>query len=59
MLKDIDPPTAECANPLDRNIALGNKLHIDGTPSVIFADGRIHEGMLEAEEVERLLAGGN
>jgi thiol:disulfide interchange protein DsbC len=59
MLKDIDPPTAECANPLERNIALGNKLHIDGTPSVIFADGRIHEGMLEAEEVERLLAGGN
>ena len=59
MLKDINPPTAECANPLDRNIALGNKLHIDGTPSVIFADGRIHEGMLEAEEVERLLAGAN
>ena len=59
MLKDINPPTAECANPLDRNIALGNKLHIDGTPSVIFADGRIHEGMLEADEVERLLAGAN
>jgi thiol:disulfide interchange protein DsbC len=59
MLKDIDPPTAECANPLDRNIALGTKLHIDGTPSMIFADGRIHEGMLEAEELERLLAGAN
>jgi thiol:disulfide interchange protein DsbC len=59
MLKDIDPPTAECANPLERNIALGTKLHIDGTPSVIFADGRIHEGMLEADEVERLLAGGS
>ena len=59
MLKDIDPPTAECANPIDRNIALGTKLHIDGTPSMIFADGRIHQGMLAADELERLLAGAN
>jgi thiol:disulfide interchange protein DsbC len=58
MLKDIDPPPTECANPLDRNIALGTKLNIGGTPTVIFADGRIHEGTLEADELERLLAGG-
>jgi thiol:disulfide interchange protein DsbC len=59
MLKNINPPTAQCANPIDRNIALGKKLHVDGTPSVIFADGRFHEGMLAADELERLLAGGS
>jgi thiol:disulfide interchange protein DsbC len=58
MLKGIDPPAAECANPLERNIALGDKLHIQGTPTIIFADGRIHEGMIPATEVERLIAGG-
>jgi thiol:disulfide interchange protein DsbC len=58
MLKGIDPPPTECANPLDRNIALGDKLHIMGTPTMIFADGRIHEGMISATDLERLLAGG-
>jgi thiol:disulfide interchange protein DsbC len=58
MLKDIDPPPTECANPLDRNIALGDKLHIQGTPTMIFADGRVHEGVIQASELERLLAGG-
>jgi thiol:disulfide interchange protein DsbC len=59
MLKGIDPPAAKCANPIDRNLALGDKLHIEGTPTVIFADGRIHEGTLAADELERLLAGGS
>jgi thiol:disulfide interchange protein DsbC len=59
MLKGIDPPDAHCANPIDRNVALGDKLHIEGTPTVIFADGRIHEGTLAADELERLLAGGS
>lgn len=59
MLKGIDPPAAHCANPIDRNLALGDKLHIDGTPTVIFADGRVHAGTLAADEIERLLAGGS
>jgi thiol:disulfide interchange protein DsbC len=59
MLKGIDPPGAHCDNPIDRNIALGDKLHIDGTPTMIFADGRIHAGTLAADELERLLAGGS
>lgn len=56
MLKGIDPPAAKCPNPLDRNVALGDKLHIDGTPTIIFANGRPHAGTLTAEELERLLA---
>ena len=55
MLKGIDPPPGKCANPLDRNVALGEKLHIDGTPTLILANGRPHSGTLTAEELERLL----
>jgi thiol:disulfide interchange protein DsbC len=55
MLKGIDPPPAKCDNPLDRNVALGDKLHIDGTPTLILANGRPHSGTLTAEELERLL----
>jgi thiol:disulfide interchange protein DsbC len=56
MLKGIDPPPAKCANPLDRNLALGEKLHIDGTPTLILANGRPHSGTLTAEELDKLLA---
>lgn len=59
MLKGVDPPaTPKCANPIDRNLALGEKLHIDGTPTIVFADGRVRAGMLTAEELEHMLAGG-
>ena len=56
MLKGIEPSAAKCANPIDRNIALGDKLHVDGTPTMIFADGRVHGGLVSAEEFEHLLA---
>ena len=58
MLKGIDPPTAKCANPIDRNLALGDKLHIDGTPTIVFADGRVRAGSMSAEDLEHLLGGG-
>ena len=56
MLKGIDPPAAKCANPLDRNLALGEKLHIDGTPTLILANGRPHSGTVTAPELEKMLA---
>jgi thiol:disulfide interchange protein DsbC len=58
MMKGIDPPAvAKCANPIDRNLALGEKIHIDGTPTIVFADGRVRAGMMSAEDLERMLAG--
>jgi len=58
MMKGIDPPAvAKCANPIDRNLALGEKIHIDGTPTIVFADGRVHAGMMSAEDLERMLGG--
>lgn len=59
MMKGIDPPAvAKCANPIDRNLALGEKIHIDGTPTIVFADGRVRAGMIPAEDLERMLGGG-
>jgi thiol:disulfide interchange protein DsbC len=58
MMKGIDPPaTPKCANPIDRNLALGDKIHIDGTPTIVFADGRVRAGMMSAEDLERMLGG--
>jgi thiol:disulfide interchange protein DsbC len=58
MTKGIDPPAAKCVNPIDRNLALGDKLHIDGTPTIVFADGRVRAGAMSAEDLEHLLGGG-
>ena len=56
MLKGVDPPPGKCDNPLDRNIALGDKMHVDGTPTLILANGHPHSGTVTAPELEQMLA---
>lgn len=46
----------KCANPVDATIALGNKLKISGTPTLVFANGQRVPGMVPAPQLERLLA---
>jgi len=46
----------KCANPVDATIALGNKLKVTGTPTLIFANGQRVPGMVPAVQLERLLA---
>jgi thiol:disulfide interchange protein DsbC len=58
MMKGIDPPAVKCDNPIDRNIALGEKIHIDGTPTIVFADGHVHGGMMSTEDLAQRLGGG-
>jgi thiol:disulfide interchange protein DsbC len=41
---------------LERNVALGRRHRINGTPAVVFEDGTRKPGALPAEEVERGLA---
>ncbi len=41
----------ECEHPVDKNLALGQRLRIDGTPTLIFADGRRVSGYMEAERI--------
>lgn len=46
----------DCENPVDENLALGQRLRIDGTPALVFADGRRVPGYAEAARIEALLA---
>lgn len=56
-------PTAkgDCANPIDRNIELGQKLGVNGTPTLIAADGRVMPGAASIEQVDSWInrKGGN
>lgn len=45
----------DCDNPLDENLALGAKLRIDGTPALLFPNGRKESGYRPADKLEGLL----
>ncbi len=45
----------KCANPVDATVALGNKLKVGGTPTLVFANGVRVPGMVPAAQLERLL----
>jgi thiol:disulfide interchange protein DsbC len=48
--------TADCENPVQRNMAFGESLGISGTPALIFADGQIVSGAIPKEQIEDLLS---
>ena len=50
-----EPVPGTCANPLDRNIALAQRLGIAGTPAIIFADGELVPGAIAAARIEAKL----
>lgn len=47
---------ADCSTPLDRNLQLARQLRVNGTPTLIYADGLRTDGYVDAPEVERRLA---
>jgi thiol:disulfide interchange protein DsbC len=53
---DGEGAPAQCAHPLDRNLALASKLAIQGTPTLVFADGARETGLLSTSEIEAHLA---
>lgn len=55
MHHDILPPVATCNTPLEKNMALGRTLKVNGTPALIFSDGSIIPGYLPAPELEKAL----
>ena len=55
MLNGVTPPTGNCTTQTAKVIALGKKLHVDGTPTLIFADGKQVPGFLPIEELEKAL----
>lgn len=56
MLHAVDPMALECDHPIDRNIALGERLGITGTPTLIAADGRMLPGAARSAQIEAWLA---
>lgn len=53
-------PPAKCnTQVLDDNIALASKLGINGTPAIIFQDGRVVPGYMPAESLIKEVDGGS
>jgi thiol:disulfide interchange protein DsbC len=58
MLDGVKPATTmgECdSTALDRNVALGQKHRVQGTPALVFENGVRKPGAMSAEQVEKLL----
>ncbi|MDD5298833.1 MAG: thioredoxin fold domain-containing protein, partial [Rhodocyclaceae bacterium] len=49
---------ATCETPIERILALGERMGINGTPTIIFGNGQIAAGALPAVDIERRFAGG-
>jgi thiol:disulfide interchange protein DsbC len=47
----------DCPHPIDRNVALGERLGIAGTPTLVAADGRVLPGAASREQIEAWLGG--
>lgn len=57
MIKDVPPAAATCDTAaLARNVELGKKTRITGTPTLIFADGTRVPGAIDTARIEKLLA---
>jgi len=52
--KTLPDPTCQ-TDVLDKNIALGKKLGISGTPTLIFQDGRVVSGAMSADKLTKLI----
>mgnify|MGYP001356988696 FL=1 len=59
MVNGKAPPPAECAHPIDRNIALARKLGVEGTPALFDVRGRHLAGAAPAQRIEAFLAEGD
>ena len=58
MLNAVAPASAaaNCDTPIERNLELGRKFRVSGTPTLVFANGERVPGAIPAERLEKLLA---
>jgi thiol:disulfide interchange protein DsbC len=56
MLNGTAPAAANCDTPIEKNLALGHKYRVNGTPTLIFASGERVPGQIPQEQLEKLLA---
>ncbi|MFZ1319510.1 MAG: DsbC family protein, partial [Candidatus Nitrotoga sp.] len=55
MLNNVQPPAGTCDTPTAKLMELSQKLNINGTPALIFADGVLIPGFRPAAELEKSL----
>lgn len=55
MLKGTTPPGKNCETPISTLVQTGQKYRINGTPTLIFADGSVVPGMITADAIEKKL----
>lgn len=55
MWRDEAVSSPECIHPVDRNVALGERLGIAGTPTLIAEDGRVLPGAASSAQIEAWL----
>ncbi len=56
MTRDQVPPSVDCAHPVDRNVALAERLGVTGTPTLVAADGRVLPSAASAEQINAWLS---
>jgi thiol:disulfide interchange protein DsbC len=55
MLRGTAPPGKNCETPISTLVQTGQKYRINGTPTLIFADGSVIPGMITADAIEKKL----
>ena len=56
MARDQVSRSIDCSHPIDRNVALGERLGISGTPTLVAADGRVLAGAAGLPQIEGWLS---
>jgi len=57
MLANITPSgKSDCANPIDKNMAIAKTYGINGTPTIFFTDGSRFPGAVQLSDIEKKLA---
>jgi thiol:disulfide interchange protein DsbC len=56
MLNGTVPAAARCDTPIEKNLELGRKYRVSGTPTLFFTNGERVPGAIQQEQLEKLLA---
>jgi thiol:disulfide interchange protein DsbC len=57
MVNGVEPAAAKagCESPVEKNVALSRKYRINGTPTLVFADGQRVAGYMTAPKLTKML----
>ena len=51
----VPPESAGCENPVKETMALGNRYGFNGTPTMVFPNGKIVPGYMPKEDLQQAL----